>query len=246
MIASLFMYCYPQLIEPNNRYWALIRSHLSLAGIASPQHLKQIDGDTADWQDTNLVFSQTCGMPYRLWLHENVQLIGTPDYGLDACPPGYYRSALVVRADDPGTQLVQFEGATLAFNSTHSQSGYAAPYWHARAHGFWFRKRIEVGSHLQAARAVAAGDADIAALDALSWKLMQRYCDFSPKLRVLDWTTPTPGLPYISASDANTSAMFDAIACAIDDLSETDAAGLAIKGLVKIGAEQYLGVENPP
>ncbi|SDX42222.1 ABC transporter, phosphonate, substrate-binding protein [Ruegeria halocynthiae] len=246
MIASLMMYARPQLDRAHRRYWNLIRENLHHAGITSPEHLSQNTEEFAVWQHPDLVLSQTCGMPYRIWLHEKVALVGTPDYGLAGCPPGYYRSALIVRADDQRADLTAFRGAVFAYNQTFSQSGYAAPYWHLRPYGFWFENRVQTEGHLRSAQAVADGRADIAALDAVSWRLMAEYEDLATSLRVLDWTEPTPGLPLITAMGNDPDTIFCAVERAIEQLDAADRTALGIKGIVRISAECYLDITNPP
>ena len=245
MIASLMMYARPELAEAHDRYWRLVRAELSARGIDSPETLAQDAEEFAVWNAPDLVLSQTCGMPYRLWLHDKVTLIGTPDFGLDDCPPGYYRSAIVVRTDDPRTDINAYANATFAYNQTFSQSGYAAPYNHLQPRGIWFENRLRTHGHLMSARAVAEGRADIAALDAVSWRLMRRYEEFAAKLRVLEWTQPTPGLPYIAAASADRQATFDAVAQAIERLPSEDHATLGIRGLVAIPKQDYLAIPNP-
>jgi hypothetical protein len=44
-----------------------------------------------------------------------VELVGTPDFGNDGCAPGYYRSILIARADDPRSNFAEFAGAALAY-----------------------------------------------------------------------------------------------------------------------------------
>ena len=246
MIANLMMYHRPQLAEAHNRLWALIRDTLRASGIAAPDHLSQDAEEFFVWNHPDLVLSQTCGMPYRLWLHDRVALIGTPDYGIKGTPAGYYRSPLVVRADDPRTDLAAFKDAVFAYNQTFSQSGYAAAYWHVAPYGFWFENRLHTQQHLASARAVADGSADIASLDAVSWRLMQTYEPFAPRLRVLDWTKPTPGLPLIAAKTADVTATFDAVQQAIAQLADSDRTALGIKRLVSIPKADYLAIKNPP
>lgn len=246
MIASLMMYARPELAAPHARYWALIRAALAQRGIDSPERLANEAEEFAVWRDPGLVTSQTCGMPYRLWLHDEVQLVGTPDYGLEHCPPGYYRSPVVVRADDPRAGLQEFSAARLAYNVTHSQSGFASIYNTVQPMGFWFADRVETGGHHASAKAVAEGRADLAALDAVTWALIQRYDSFADRLRVLEWTTPTPGLPYITSRSMNADAVFDAVAEAIAQLDEADRSALMLRGIVKIDKADYLAVPNPP
>ncbi|MEX0308424.1 MAG: phosphate/phosphite/phosphonate ABC transporter substrate-binding protein [Ruegeria sp.] len=246
MIASLMMYARPQLDQAHQRYWKLIRYNLDRAGIDCPEHLTQDAEEFFVWRHPDLVLSQTCGMPYRTWLHDQVSLVGTPDYGLEECPPGFYRSALVVRADDPRDDLAAFRDAVFAYNQTFSQSGYAAPYWHLEPHGFWFENRLQTEGHLRSAQAVAEGRADIAALDAVSWRLMCAHESFASDLRVLDWTKPTPGLPLITAQGNDAAAIFEAVQSGIEQLDPSDREALGLRGVVRIPKESYLAVPNPP
>jgi ABC-type phosphate/phosphonate transport system substrate-binding protein len=246
MIASLMMYARPELRAAHTRFWTLIRARLALAGIDAPATLSQDMDEFEVWKHPQLVLSQTCGMPYRLWLHDLVKLVGTPDYGLAGCPPGYYRSAIVVRGDDRRDELDAFRDAVFAYNQTFSQSGYAAMWQHLKQHGFWFENSLHTEQHISSARAVCDGRADIAALDAVTWRLLQKYEDFSQELRVLDWTVPTPGLPLITGIGRNSNDVFDAFEAAISLLNADDRAMLGVQGIVKIPKEVYFQVGNPP
>lgn len=245
MIASLTMYKRPQLDEAHDRYWKLIRDNLREAGMDSPAQLSQDAEEFMVWKHPGLVLGQTCGMPYRKWLHESVELVGTPDYGLLNCPPGYYRSAFVVRREDSRKQITDLRTSTFAYNQTFSQSGYAAPFWHLEPEGFWFENRLHTQQHLESARAVAQGQADIASLDAVSWRLISTYESFATDLQVLEWTVPTPGLPLITAKGNDPAVIFTAVERAIDQLQDEDRALLGIKGLTWIPEEAYLAVPDP-
>ncbi|MGJ8545699.1 MAG: phosphate/phosphite/phosphonate ABC transporter substrate-binding protein [Sulfitobacter sp.] len=246
MTASLMMYAHPALAGPNARYWAGIRAALAQRGIDSPERLANDAPEFAVWQDPDLVLSQTCGMPYRLWLHSKVQLVGTPDFGIKGLPPGFYASPIVVRADDPRTVLEDFRDGCFTFNQTYSQSGWAAIHTHLAPHGWWFENRSQSHGHFHSARAVAEGRADIAALDAVSWRIMREHESFSGKLRVLEWTSPTPGLPYITGPSQDVTLIRAAVSEAIDGLLPPDKTALRIKGLVQIPKQDYLAIPNPP
>lgn len=246
MIASLMMYARPELDAAHARYWSLIRDRLAARGITSPEEMSNDKNPFAVWTAPDLLFSQTCGMPYRLHLRDQVQLVGTPDYGLNGCAPGYYRSAIVVRQDNPRQSLADFAAARFAYNETGSQSGYAAPYATAQAAGFWFHDRVQSSGHRLSAEMVADGSADIAALDAMTWKLIQRYDAFADSLRVLTWTEPTPGLPYITGPDQNAQEIRAAVSEAIAALTPEDREALCLRDLVTIPDETYLAIPNPP
>lgn len=245
MIANLMMYRRPQLEEAHARYWGLIRKHLLRVDVASPDALSQDAEEFFVWTHPELVLSQTCGMPFRTQLHGKVTLVGTPDFGLADCPAGYYRSAIVVRADDVRTEMTDFKDAIFAYNQTLSQSGYAAPFWHVRPAGFWFVNRLATGQHVGSARSVATGEADIAAIDAVTWRNIESYEPFAQNLRVLEWTAPTPGLPLITALGNDADLIFEAVRAAIDELDPEAKSLLGLQGIVKIPAADYLAIPNP-
>ena len=240
------MYARPELESSHRRFWTFIHTSLAARGISAPPELSQNSGEFSVWEDPSLVLSQTCGMPYRTRLHDRVQIVGTPDYELEDCPAGYYRSAIVVRSDDTRTKLAEFNAAKLAFNMAHSQSGFAALYTHMRPLGFWFTNRIQSGGHLRSAQMVANGQADIASIDAQTWRLIQRYEPMAGHLRVLEYTTPTPGLPYITGPQLDPVLIYEAVNEAIASLDTADAEALDLRRLIRIGPAKYLAVPTPP
>ncbi len=247
MIASLGMYDRPETSGANDRFWAAIRDGLRARDVAAPQDLTR--GDAAfwtAWEDPDLTFSQTCGYPYRARLHGKVALLGTPDYGLPGCPPGTYNSVFVVRADDPRCALTDFRTAPFAFNEAMSQSGWAAPQNHAAGLGFHFRPALQTGAHRASALAVAEGRADIAAIDALSFALCQRYDPFMGQLREIARTEPTPALPYIAAKGENVAIFRTLLAEAVSSMTPQDRSTLCLHGIVALAPAAYLAIPNPP
>jgi ABC-type phosphate/phosphonate transport system substrate-binding protein len=246
MIASLPMYARPELDYAISHLWDLIRKNLSKKGIPAPITLSQDAEDVSSWLDPGLVLSQTCGMPYRNILHGKVQLVGTPNYDLPNCPPGHYCSAIVVRKNDPRLLLKDYDQAVLAYNMKISQSGYAAPLNYATAQGIHFPNRVESHGHLGSAEMIVSGKADIAAIDAVTWILIERHEAFASKLRVLERTTPTtPVLPLITSLGLNADQIFDAVEQAIQDLPQDMRDAMLLKGIVKIPASEYLNIPNP-
>jgi ABC-type phosphate/phosphonate transport system substrate-binding protein len=246
MIAALPMYDLPHVMAANDRLWADIRDGLRKAGQPAPESLTRGTDDLfAQWLAPDLLLSQTCGMPYRTRLHGKVTLIGTPDYGLQACPPGHYRSVFIAHKDDLRQRLDQFDNAEMAYNETVSQSGWAAPQNHAANHGLTFHPTLRTGGHRSSLHAVAEGRAPLAALDALTWELL---CDHDPAtkgVKVVGHTDPTPGLPYIAAISANRPLLFDVITAAITAMSDDDRAITRLRGLVAIPPGAYLAVPTP-
>ena len=241
MIAMLGMYDMLQLQAANDRFWQQIRLALGYG----PDHLSRDVDVWQVWRSPDLLLAQTCGLPYRSRLHGDVQLVGTPDYGLPGCPPGHYMSVFVVRADDPRDTLAAFDGGRFAYNEPLSQSGWAAPITHLTAQGIGVSALVETGGHRASALAVLEGRADLAGLDALTWALLQDHETWTSGLRVLEATRPTPGLPYITGQDRDPVAIASAVSQAIRALDPDDRGRLHLQGLVQIPAHAYLDIETP-
>lgn len=244
MIASLPMYDFSEIRGATDRFWSLIRDRLQADGIDAPAALHRGD-PWGDWNSADLVLSQTCGFPYRTALHDRVELVGTPDYGLPGAPPGYYFSQLVVRADRPG-DWADFVTGRLALNGFDSQSGWAAPQNHAALSATRFTRFVKTGAHFNSVIAVCEGLADIAAIDAVTWRIIQRHRPHvAAQLRVVATTEPTPGLPLITAPGNDSDLLFGAISQAIAQLLPQDREDLGLRGVLRIAPDAYLAVPVP-
>jgi ABC-type phosphate/phosphonate transport system substrate-binding protein len=246
MIASLPMYDLPPFQAANDRLWAGIRDRMRSHNLPAPDALTR-GAETLwpQWESPDLILSQTCGMPYRTRLHGYVTLIGTPNYGLPNCPPGYYRSVFIAHKDDPRQNLSQFAGSEMAYNEEVSQSGWAAPLNHAKANGISLNPSLETGGHMLSLQAVAEGRAPLASLDAVTWRMLQTFHPQAADIKVIGQTDPTPGLPLIAAKGANAPLLFAIIQDAIAAMPPEDKVLTGLKGLITIRAQDYLNVPTP-
>lgn len=235
MIATLPMYDRAETEAASNRLWALVRDALGYG----PRRLTR-DGDF-HWTDPDLVLSQTCGLPFRTYLRDKVTLVATPVHDLP-CPPGGYFSVLVARKDDARLSLRDFAGARVAANGSDSQSGWAALGAVAHKEGIDFREVTFTGAHRESACAIATGQADLAAIDAVSWKMISRWDRFADGLKVFGQTPPTPALPFITAPGTDPAPIRRALARAIDALTATDREALCLSGVAMIRAETYFAL----
>ncbi|WP_370399395.1 phosphate/phosphite/phosphonate ABC transporter substrate-binding protein [Sulfitobacter sp. JB4-11] len=245
MKASLPMYDLPALRAAHTRYWSLIREQLLEVGIKATASLNANGVGLDFWTAPDLILSQTCGMPYRRHLHGKVQIIGTPDYGVAGCAPGYYNSVLIKRRNDPRNTLARFNGARAAINEYGSQSGFAALAEASRQADTLFAEVIVTGAHAASVRAVADGSADIAAIDAVTWALLSTYEAAGEFVTVFESTAPTPGLPYICSKQIDRQLVFDAVDSAMEALAPADRETLMLRELVFIPSEAYTAVPSP-
>ncbi|MDN5787327.1 phosphate/phosphite/phosphonate ABC transporter substrate-binding protein [Pseudorhodobacter sp.] len=246
MNADLSMYDFGDLIAANDAWWALIAENLRKRSVDAPEHLTRGQDLWQGWQSPELLLSQTCGFPYRARLHGKVLLVGTPDYGVEGCAPGYYRSVFIARTDDQRGELAAFDGVAIAYNDAMSQSGWAGPQSEAARRAVRLPAGLQTGGHRASVHAVAQGRAEIAAVDAVTWRHLQRLDPEAQAVRVVAMTEPNPGLPLITAIGRDTGALFSAVSQAIEALPHKQKAVLGIKGLVAIPAADYLAIPTPP
>jgi ABC-type phosphate/phosphonate transport system substrate-binding protein len=115
-----------------------------------------------------------------------------------------YRSDFIVARHSPFQRLEDTFGHRFAFNAEESHSGYNAPRAHLAAHASRAPLFSEVVgpmvTHTRVVEAVAAGIADVAAIDSLSLELMRRHApELADGVRVIDATAATP-IPAFVAS----------------------------------------------
>jgi ABC-type phosphate/phosphonate transport system substrate-binding protein len=207
-IASLPMYDWPELQAANDVLWSAIAGRLRDFGLEPvPAQLARAGDLDGLWTSPALLLAQTCGYPLVTRLSGRVQLVATPCYRAAGCEGPFRRSAIVVRAEAPARRLADLRGARCALNEPTSDSGMnllraaVAPLAQGAA---YFSEVVVTGSHLASAEAIAEGAADVAALDAVSYAHLRRLRpQVARRLRLLEWSARTPGLPLITAADTD-------------------------------------------
>jgi ABC-type phosphate/phosphonate transport system substrate-binding protein len=206
------------------------------------------------WRRPDLLLSQTCGFPYRmLGVADSVHLLATPAFDAEGCEGAFYRSAIVVaaRAWKAGAKsLSACRGLRAACNGPDSHSGMNA-LRHAIAplarDGRFFASVAWVGSHLNALRALGAGEAEVAAIDCVTLAYVR---DALPELlrdlHIIDFSAAAPGLPFIasrSLPDQQVASLREALdtACAADPQR---AQTLRLRGFVRLPASDYARIEQ--
>ena len=201
-LAALAMYDWPEIREEVDTLWAALREALTRRGIAAPASLERGADYMAPWRSPRLLLAQTCGYPYARLLRGTVQLVATPAYAARGCRGARYSSVIIARRGGRVSSLADLGRATAAVNSADSQSGYwALRAAIARAEGALPPARaIATGSHRASLRLVAAGGADLAAIDCVSWALAERHDrEDVARLQVVARSPEAPGLPIITA-----------------------------------------------
>ena len=208
LIAALPMYDFPALAGIHDSLWSVLRRHLERAGVAGvPPHLTRHRDHEGLWTDPKLLVGQACAFPLAKYFPQRTRHVATPRYSAPGCHAGTYRSALLVRIDDPATTIADLRGRRCVINELHSNSGMnllrAAIAPIAGGPKFFESLRIS-SSHRHSVQAVAAGDADVCAVDCVTKAHLHRLypSEGIGLLRVLAWTAATASLPIIAAATA--------------------------------------------
>jgi ABC-type phosphate/phosphonate transport system substrate-binding protein len=207
-IASLPMYDLPELHAVTDAWWQGLARAFRREGVADvPQSLDRRQPYQEVWLQPDLLFSQTCGYPLMHALAGRVALVATPHYRTEECDGPTYRSVVVVAADSKARTIADLRGTRCAVNGLDSQSGYnalralVAP--HAERARF-FGSVAVTGGHRHSIARIAAGEADIAAVDCVSYALLARHRPQAlTGVRVLCRTASAPSLPYITRAGAD-------------------------------------------
>jgi ABC-type phosphate/phosphonate transport system substrate-binding protein len=197
------MYDLPELRAATDAWWVGLARAFRRAGLREvPDKLGRDGAMETLWRAPDLLFSQTCGYPLTHALRDRLVPVATPAYAAPGCDGPYYASAIVVPADDPARGLDDLAGRICAVNSRSSQSGYnalrraLAP--HAQG-GRFVARLLETGGHEASLAAVAEGRAGLAAVDCVTFELLVRHRPAAVAgLKILDWSEPAPGLPYVT------------------------------------------------
>jgi ABC-type phosphate/phosphonate transport system substrate-binding protein len=237
MIAALGMYDPEWLRDANDVIWQALAARLAPIGDV-PAKLTRDRPLDAVWTAPDLLLAQTCGYPLTTRLDAIV--VATPIYDAPGCDGAWHRSAVIVRHDDPAAELPDLRDRRAAINARDSNTGMnllralVAP--HARD-GRFFAHVVETGAHARSVMAVIAGQADCAAIDAVTLALLRdRYRGLDRRIRVLDWTVASPGLPLITAA-GQSERVLTALRDALRDVVAR--AALRLRGVAVLDRADY-------
>ncbi len=204
-VAVLPMYDLPPLRAATDALWAFVATHLRAAGERDvPDALDRTLGHVASWQHPSLLLGQACEYPLAVRYGAAVQRLATPTYAVPGGGPGRYSSVIVVRRDEQARELGALRGRVCAINERDSNSGMnllRAAIAPLAGGTCFFAAVIESGAHWSSARLVADGEADVAAIDCVTFAhLAVADPALVGRLRPLGFTPSSPALPFVTAA----------------------------------------------
>ncbi len=238
----------PVVAAATDALWAYLRDRLREGGLADvPDRLDGTIAYDAAWRDPRLLLAQTCGYPFASWLRDGVTLIATPVYEHPGCEGAMSGSFVVVRAGSSASSISDLREKSAAINDPSSNSGmnllrhFVAP--HA-VEGRFFASVIESGGHVASLAMVAGGEADVAAIDCVTYGNLARFVpERLAGVHILAETAKTPGLPLISrgtASDEEVALLREALArFVVDPKTAPIRDTLGLRGFEIVPADAY-------
>lgn len=205
LFVSLPWYDLKETKAPTDALWEHLAGRLRNRGIHNvPDRLRREVSYQEQWTSGKLLFSQACGYDVLLPFRNHLRMIATPVYQAPGCSGPWYSSAVVVREDSRTEHLEDLRGARCVINSRTSHSGMnalramVAP---LHCDGKFFTSVRVSSSHEASLEMIARGDADVAAIDGVTYTLFQRHrTQMLSATRVLCHSRRMPAPPFVTSS----------------------------------------------
>jgi len=197
------MYDMPQLRQATDEFWHAISVRLQAAGLQAPACLARTDDYLDLVRNPDLLLGQACGYPLVAQFKNAVEIVATPIYSSPGCEGFDHCSVLIVNAEAGHRTLHDLRGSICAINGYDSNTGMnllraaIAPIANGQP---FFRSVTVTGAHRHSLEAVANGQADIAAIDCISFAHFQRFePELTARISTIGQSLRTPAPPFITA-----------------------------------------------
>ena len=243
--AELPMYDLPELRSATDAWWAGIARALRREEIEEVPD--QLTREHSAEGRPDLLLSQVCGSNLAGEGRERLTYVATPCYTAPGCNGPLYRSVIVVAATCAAQTLEDLRGSRCAINGYRSHSGcnaLRATFAPLAQGGRFFASVTVSGGHALSLGLIASGQADMAAIDCITYALLLRCRPHLLKhIRIIAQTVAAPVGPYVtrdSASNDLIARLRRGLAQAVDDPGLAAArADLLLGGIEILPVEKY-------
>jgi ABC-type phosphate/phosphonate transport system substrate-binding protein len=207
----------------------------------------RFDSSQSLLRDPGLFFGHTCGYPLMKHLKDQVTPFCVPVFEVPGTDGKLYSSRFIVAATSTIETLDECRGKVAAMNAEDSNSGmnvlrYAIAKYHPS--GPFFSRVVQTGGHLHSLEAVADGTADVAAIDCVSYQLIQdHWPELVEQVRSIGFSVKTCGLPLVlpisSIPDADLELLVNNLNQALTVIPETIRNRLHLLRFEPVALEDY-------
>ncbi len=245
--ASLPWYDLDEVRPAHDRLWSAVAGHLRRAGVVGvPDALDRSRPYDSSWSQPGLLLSQACGYDTVLEQPPPVRVVAAPHFEFAGCRGAAYRSFVVVPAGSQTRRLEDLRGTRCVINGETSHSGMnglralVAP---LHSGGRFFANVAVSGAHEVSVDMIQRGEADVAAVDCITYGLLQRHRpEALAGTRVIAETALAPAPPYVTSAstpESTVDALRSALSSAIDELQPETADALGLVGLSQLTVADY-------
>ena len=205
-VASFPMYDFPEIHWALDKLWCAIARNLNARGVdETPDELLHTRPLHELWTDPDMFISQCCCLDVVKNFTRHLTPLATPLSVASGCDGHRYRSKVIVHEESTVMSLEDLRGKVCVVNGPESHSGMnafralIAPISEGRP---FFAHVVESGAHADSIAMVASGEADVAAIDCVTYAILDRHRPAATEgVRVLTHTEFGPGIPYVTRTD---------------------------------------------
>ncbi|MCP4331799.1 MAG: PhnD/SsuA/transferrin family substrate-binding protein [Gammaproteobacteria bacterium] len=210
----------------------------------------RLEADPALLQESGLVFGHTCGYPLMTRLKDRFTPFCMPVFDVPGTNGRRYSSRFIVASDSDIRSVEQSQGRVAAVNTPDSNSGMNV-LRHAVARqnidGQFFSRILASGGHLYSLQAVARGEADIAAIDCVSYQLIEdHWPELASRVETIGYSVESFGLPFVlpnsKIDDMDTGRMIERLNQALDSSGDAVRRRLHLREFAAVVLDDYQGI----
>lgn len=208
LYASLPMYDLKPIQKSYDLLWThFIKQFPSGMGINLSERLKRSPVPSQLWSNPDMFLSQACGYNLTVTHPNDLKYICTPCYIAPGCKNYYYSSVFIIHKQSPIQEFSDLKNGRAVVNTSDSHSGMnvlrakAAPF---SENGAFFSSIHITGSHYQSMIEIAKKEAEVAAIDCVTFELIKRWQpELIQQLQVLQFSELYPALPFVAGSNTS-------------------------------------------
>jgi len=201
------------------------------------------------WSSTDMVLSQSCGLPFMEELHQFVNVIGTPLWTDVSDERGQYQTVIVVREALGISSIAEVQGMRPVVSNTQSLSGWCSlgvAIAEVTNDPSFVRPFVQSGGHAKSLQMLQDNDADFASIDSATFRVLARHRPALTKnLRVIGRGPVVPATPIIVSKSSTVDAdELYRVVSGVFGRSDLQAAlaDIGISGFVRLANSDYDGV----
>jgi ABC-type phosphate/phosphonate transport system substrate-binding protein len=237
LVASLPWYDLPPLQPGLDTFWSVLRHELHCLNsdrlpLPLPDALDRHTPLIEQWASPGLLLSQCCGPDLFTPQARGLVPIARPIFSDLTCTPGQYFSYIVSASGREPESRQSAGTGRFVINSASSRSGCAALFEWASANGVDCDQVLISGAHAGSLEYLRNGAADLAAIDAHSWPLLD-----SRNITIIGRSTEAPTPPFVMHQHSPVSA--DLMRKALSGAIKQAGASVNIEMVISASSQTY-------